>query len=235
MPLYHQLADELFGQIRAGAYPPGERIPSEHELSRRYGLGRPTVRQATDTLIRTGVLERRRGSGTYVRGVPAQVDLFSLAGTLVSLEQSGVAFRADLLGKARVETITDAFHPHAERSAVRLARLSRVQRSPVLLEEIDFLEACFAGLARMALRGKSLSEVVRAHYGLRLESADQSFRVSALDRERARLLALRKGALVLEVRRTLHFTGHPAAVFARMFCRTERFAFSQRIGASSHA
>ena len=41
LPLYHQLADELLRQIRAGAYPPGERIPSEHELARRYGLGRP--------------------------------------------------------------------------------------------------------------------------------------------------------------------------------------------------
>jgi GntR family transcriptional regulator len=235
MPLYHQLADELFGRIRAGEYPPGERIPSEHELSRRYGLGRPTVRQATDALIRTGMLERRRGSGTYVRGVPAQVDLFSLAGTLVSLEASGVAFRTELVGKARIETITDPLHPHRDRSAVRLVRLSRMQSSPALLEEIDFLGDRFPGLSRMALRKTSLSELVRTRYGMRLESADQSFRVSALDRERARLLASKKGAPVLDVRRTLHFTGHPAAVFARMFCRTERFAFSQRIGASSHA
>src|ERR1700687_1627038 len=61
LPLYHQLADELLRRIRAGEYSPGEPIPSEHELARRYGLGRPTVRQATDTLMRQRGPARRRG------------------------------------------------------------------------------------------------------------------------------------------------------------------------------
>jgi GntR family transcriptional regulator len=85
VPLYRQLADELSAQISAGRLSAGERIPSEHELAARYSLGRPTVRQATEVLVRRRVLERRRGSGTYVSDVPPEVDLFSLGGTLASL------------------------------------------------------------------------------------------------------------------------------------------------------
>ena len=57
LPLYHQLADLLLQRIRAGEYPPGSRIPSEPELVRSFGIGRPTVRQATDLLVRRHCLE----------------------------------------------------------------------------------------------------------------------------------------------------------------------------------
>lgn len=239
LPLYHQLAEELFAQIRAGAYPPGAKIPSEHELAERYGLGRPTVRQATDTLIQRGVLVRRRGSGTYVRSVPAQVDLFSLAGTLVSFRERGIALDVALVGKPRRGLVDEADHPLHGREAVRLVRLSSARREkkrePVLLEEIDLDAERFPGLVDLDLEGRSLSEIVEARYRMRPQSADQTFRVESLSSEHARLLALAEGEAVLRVDRTLHFSLAPAAVFARMYCRTDRFVFSQRIGGHSHA
>ena len=48
VPLYHQLAEVLLDKIRAGDYPAGSRIPSEHQLAATYGIGRPTARQAVD-------------------------------------------------------------------------------------------------------------------------------------------------------------------------------------------
>ena len=239
LPLYHQLAEELFARIRAGQYPPGQRIPSEHELAASYGVGRPTVRQATDALIQRGLLVRRRGSGTFVRSVPAQVDLFSLAGTLVSFERGGLALDSRLLGRPRPLVIdpdeASQLHPLAGRSAIRLIRLSRVEGTPVLLEEIDFAAEHFPGLTKLPLQGRSLSEVVEQQYRMRPHAADQSFRVFALDRARARALELTAGSSILQVDRTLHFARAEAAVFARMFCRTDRLVFSQRLGAATQA
>ena len=82
LPLYPQLADLLLERIRTGEYRSGSRIPSETALARRFRIGRPTVRQATDQLVRRRCLERRRGSGTYVVEPPERVDLCSLAGSL---------------------------------------------------------------------------------------------------------------------------------------------------------
>jgi GntR family transcriptional regulator len=234
LPLYHQLAEQLFSEIRAGRYAPGSRIPSEHQLALTYSLGRPTVRQATAALIERGVLLRRRGSGTYVRAVPAQVDLFSLAGTLVSFEAQGIALQSEL-ARPRVERVCEPGHPLHERSAVRITRLSRVTGQPVLLEEFDFDAERFPGLAKLPLKGQSLSDVVERHYQMRPQAADQSFLVARLNRERARQLALSSGSPCLRVDRTLHFPRAAAAIFARMFCRTDRFVFSQRIGAQHHA
>lgn len=230
VPLYHQLAERLFAEIRGGRYAPGSKIPSEHQLAEAYGLGRPTVRQATAALIQRGVLTRRRGSGTYVRGVPAQVDLFSLSGTLTSFEARGLTLESEL-DRPRQETIDEPGHPLHARAAVRVARVSRVDGQPLLLEELDFDAERFPGLARLPLTGQSLSEVVERRYQMRPQSADQTFRVVRLRRERARRLALPPGSPILQVERTLNFALAPAAVFARMYCRTDRFAFSQRIGA----
>jgi GntR family transcriptional regulator len=101
----------------------------------------------------------------------------------------------------------------------------------VLLEELDFDAERFPGLAKLVRKDKSLSDIVERHYRMRPESADQSFRVVKLSRAHAPQLALPAGSPILCVDRTLHFSLAPAAAFARMYCRTDRFVFSQRIGA----
>jgi GntR family transcriptional regulator len=234
VPLYHQLAEQLFSDIRAGIYSPGSKIPSEHQLAETFKLGRPTVRQATDSLIQRGLLTRRRGSGTFVRSVPASVDLFSLAGTLVSFEAQGIQLESEV-ERPRLETVDEPHHPLHERRAVRIVRLSRVAEQPVLLEEIDFDAERFPGLAKLSLKNQSLSEIVERHYRMRPQAADQSFKVQRLRREQAEKLALRAGSPILLVERTLHFTLAAQAVFARMYCRTDRFVFSQRLGGQHHA
>lgn len=53
-------------QIRAGRYRPGQRLPSERELSELLGVSRPTVREALQSLATLNIVEPRHGSGTYV-------------------------------------------------------------------------------------------------------------------------------------------------------------------------
>jgi len=89
IPLYRQLTDILLSKIRSGEYPQGERIPSEHELAETFGIGRPTARQATEQLVRNGILIRKRGSGTFVQSEQKEVDLFSFAGTMASFHKKG--------------------------------------------------------------------------------------------------------------------------------------------------
>jgi GntR family transcriptional regulator len=66
-------------------------LPSEHELARQFRVGRPTVRQATELLVRRGMIERRRGSGTLVRPARPEVDLFTLSGTIAAFERTASA------------------------------------------------------------------------------------------------------------------------------------------------
>lgn len=72
VPLYHQLAMAIEEALTTGSLLPGDRLESEAALASRLGLSRPTVRHATEQLVRKGLLVRRRGVGTQV--VRAQID-----------------------------------------------------------------------------------------------------------------------------------------------------------------
>ncbi len=65
-PKYIELMNWIREQILSGDFSVGMRLPSENELGRRFAISRQTVRQATSVLESEGLLERRRGSGTYV-------------------------------------------------------------------------------------------------------------------------------------------------------------------------
>jgi GntR family transcriptional regulator, transcriptional repressor for pyruvate dehydrogenase complex len=57
---------EIKGLIQSGEFPPGSRFLSERELVSRFGVSRPTIRQALGSLSQMGVLEARQGAGTVV-------------------------------------------------------------------------------------------------------------------------------------------------------------------------
>jgi len=69
---YEHVAERLAGEIRSGAYAPGERLPSERELARRLEVGRASVREAIAALQVQGVIETRPGSGSFVAADAAE-------------------------------------------------------------------------------------------------------------------------------------------------------------------
>ncbi len=234
IPLYHQLADILTEQIRSGEYKPGDVIPSEIGMAKSYNIGRPTVRQAMDTLVRKGLLERKRGSGTYVRDQDDEVDLFSLAGTSQAFLTKGIKTKSTLITPAAIlEVKDDILNPFNDQKAYFLSRLTLVKEDPVLLENIYLHPQLFIGLEKIDLENKSLSSVVSEQYYLKPKSGRQTFKIAMLSKETAHLLSVTEKDPLLEVQRVINFPSADNAIFSRMFCRTEKFAFSQTISHQS--
>src|SRR5581483_1457347 len=63
---YRDILEKIQEDIRSGRYSPGQRLPSEAELVRRYGASRMTVFRAMHELQTMGLVVRRVGSGTFV-------------------------------------------------------------------------------------------------------------------------------------------------------------------------
>ncbi|MBL8928597.1 MAG: FadR family transcriptional regulator [Kineosporiaceae bacterium] len=107
--LIDQVIEQLRGQITSGVWAIGGRIPTESELAQLTGTSRNTVREAVQSLVHAGLLERRQGSGTYV---------------LASSEMAGAVSRQ----------VAGAHHVHVlevrralEAGAARLAATRRTQ------------------------------------------------------------------------------------------------------------
>lgn len=229
-PLYARIAAKIRSEIAAGELLAGSRLASEHALAERFGVGRPTVRQATQLLVTDGVLQRRRGSGTYVRTPEPKLDLLAACGTLDALARSGVATTSRVLGStARLRLPVESRAPLGDQEAFWVRRLSSAEDVPVLLEDIYFSVAVFPNLDRVDIDQRSLSLLARDEFGLVARSMDQRFRVSALDAARSELLGLSGGSPVLVVERTVHFNGAPNAVFSVLYCQTAHAEFTQRL------
>jgi DNA-binding LacI/PurR family transcriptional regulator len=67
LPKHERIRQTLTDAIASGEYEPGQRLPSESQLVKTFGASRPTVNRALRDLQLSGVIERRAGSGSYVR------------------------------------------------------------------------------------------------------------------------------------------------------------------------
>lgn len=236
IPLYRQLADILSEKIRAGQYLPGARIPSEILLAKTFGIGRPTARQATEALIRKGLLVRRRGAGTFVREQLREVDLFSLGGTLASFKKRGVVIVSKIFHPVSLVTVgiapdsSPSPNPFAGGNAYLFSRLSSADGVPVLIEDIYLHPALFHGIDRIDLTGRSLSQVVDEQFFLQPVGGKQLFRAGYPNRAQGKLLKISSDTPILAVQRFLNFPQAKHAVYSELFCKTDTFVFSQIIG-----
>ena len=235
VPLYFQLSEFIYAKIRAGEFAPGARIPSEHHLAAMYKIGRPTARQATERLVRKGVLVRRRGSGTFVLERPREVDLFSFAGTISAFRDRGISLRTRIIKKTGLKKIpADPDNPFSGRRAYFFSRLSRAENQPVLIEDIYLDATIFQGIERFDLTDESLSQIVEDRYYLRPSGGRQNFSIGFLSGKKAEYLKVTPGTPILTVKRFIDFQAAGQAVYAELFCRTDRFVFSQEIGGVDH-
>ena len=116
--LIDQAVGRLRQQITSGAWPVGLRIPPEPVLTELIGVGRNTVREAVQSLVHAGMLERRQGSGTYVLSD-------SELGTAMGREIAGAHQRDVLEVRRSLE--------------VEIARLAAKRRTPEQVVELRAL------------------------------------------------------------------------------------------------
>jgi len=69
--LYRRIVQEIVADISSGAYPVGSRLPPERDLTERFKVSRPTVREAMIALEMQGLVEARKGSGVFVLASPS--------------------------------------------------------------------------------------------------------------------------------------------------------------------
>jgi GntR family transcriptional regulator len=88
-PLYSRVEAVLAADIAGGSLPPGSQLPPEEDLIQRFKVSRTTVRKAIQNLIERGLVEVRRGKGTFVTQPKITQELTELTGFVEDMRASG--------------------------------------------------------------------------------------------------------------------------------------------------
>src|SRR5689334_6875923 len=150
-PLYLQIKGLLSKSLEDGEWRPGEAIPSEIELARRYKVSQGTVRKAIDALASDNLVVRRQGKGTFVAThTEERTSLFRFL-RIRRNDGSDVLPVSRLLDVKRAKAGADAARLLAMKQGDAVLLLRRVLEyagDPVVLDEITLPAVLFRGLTK---------------------------------------------------------------------------------------
>ena len=200
-PLYEQIKILLTQSLVAGEWKPGESIPSELDLARRYQVSQGTVRKAIDELAAEHILVRRQGKGTFV--APPKVSEF-VAQSLTSLHEDlsarGERLQTKVL-RLEVEPVTAHVAERLELAEseriVLLERVRYLRGEPLVVTTAYMPHALCAPILDLDTSDRSLFETYERELGLNLHRGTRAIEASTASAEIAEHLGTTEGAPVL--------------------------------------
>lgn len=163
-PLYVQLAEVILDAVKQGEFKGGDKIPSEEELRKMYGLSRVTVRTAIDSLVGQNILVKKQGKGTFVAVPFLENNSEQLKGFSDIFASHGYDLKKKILSMAIIDASPDCmrdFGLKQEDKVIEIRRLLYANDIPVILEKI-LLPLTFSFVLNEDLRG-SLYKILCKH------------------------------------------------------------------------
>lgn len=215
--LYEQVTRALRKTIEDGGWTPGLKLPSERDLSERYGCARMTVRRALQELESEGLVVRSHGSGTYVADLQPISNLLNIRDIRQEIAERGHRHQSELLSRriVRADVTTAAAMGVQARSRVFRCELIHYENdTPIQFEERFVNPELVPDFMSMSLLERTPSSYLFAHAPL--TAAEQLVEAVNADAALARYLRVPVGAALLRISRRTMSKGRVASL-ARLF------------------
>ncbi len=231
-PRYHRIRAVLRERIARGEYLPHQRIPSEAQLCREFGVSRGTVERAIRGLVEEGVLYRVQGKGTFVASPPLDEVSFRLGSIWEEARRAGRRLTNRVIRQAQMPATPEAAqrlgippgHP-----VIEIVRLRLIDDLPIAHESRTLaLELC-PQLLEEDVETQSIHDLLLHKYRLPLLKASYTIEVVVLEGPEAELLEAEPGTPAFLVDRLTYTTGLRPAVWLRQLFRGDRYRFVAEI------
>ncbi|HTS38079.1 MAG TPA: GntR family transcriptional regulator [Candidatus Solibacter sp.] len=222
-PVYKRIQNSIRKRIDAAELRPGDAVASERELARTHKVSLMTARHALAGLEREGIVERRRGAGTFVAA--PKIHFNKLMSYTEHMASRGLAPRSRVLVAKVVEDeqeVAARLRLPAGSPLVKIERLRLTEDDPFALETCYLPATDFTGLVDSPLGRGSLFSTLKHDYGVELAYADEEIDATAADTNIAQLLGVHKGAAILRIRQVIYSTTGKATIYVVGYYRSER-------------
>ena len=205
-PLYVQLMEELETSIRNGVYKPGDKIMTEAEMAREYGVSLITVRKAVGSLMEKGMVVRKQGKGTFVTKPKYSRNMKKLQSFTEMCEQMGVKQGARVLENRLIaadKKVADRLGIEPGSNVVYISRLRLADGEPVQVEK-SYFPLKYAFLLEEDLNDGSMFECLKEKAGAKVASSEKMIELCRATAEEAALMDVKKGDYLLFVKSTAY-------------------------------
>ena len=231
VPLYYQLAGVLREKVLSGEFATGDRIPTEAELVRDYGVSRITVRQALHTLERSGMIRREVGRGTFVNDHRPFTGTQQFEGSLDDLISMGISTSVKLIALRDVKASLDeaaimGLAPGAQ--LTRGTRLRYYHHDPYAHVVVDMPVEIGRKITRADWKGPVL-RVLDEKLGVHLRDATQTVRAALADAALAQALSTSIGSPLLAIDRRVMGDDGRVVQRVRTHYRADIFSFTMHL------
>jgi len=205
IPLYIQLKDQILLSIQSEAYNIGDVISSEQELMRSYQVGRATVREAINELVKEGFLDKKQGKGTYIKQKETGIGFEPLISLSYSLALRGWGHKNQLLISEMIPNQEKTFDIKSEK-LFYFERNRTIDSHPLGIEKFYF-NACFENVIGDYNLENSIGKLMLEILKLPIERMLQEVTITGAGEEEAKLLNLTPGSDLMFMKRWLYIKG----------------------------
>jgi GntR family transcriptional regulator len=232
VPLYGKVEEVLASEIGRGDLKPGDRLPSEDELLARFGVSRITVRRAIQNLIQRGILEIRRGLGTFVLAPKVSQELTKLTGFVEDMDIHGRKASARVVSKSVVAANEIVARQLGISKGTRVMRIERVRLAdsvPMSFDETYLPLDIGKKIARNDLRVKPIFTLLEEKYGFPLTEAEYKLEAVSASAQVAEALAVPEGSPIFRIERTSFTKGAQPIDYETLSYRGDLIRFVTRL------
>jgi GntR family transcriptional regulator len=232
LPLYAQVENVIIDRISDGSLPPGTRLPSEDELVQEYAVSRTTIRAAIQSLIQRGLVEIRRGKGTFVTQPKITQELTELTGFVEDMQALGRHAKAKVLDQQVVAANQVVARQLAIPQGTLVVRIQRVRLAdaiPLSFDETYLPKQLGEKVMADNLETEPIFSLLEQKYRTPLVEAEYRLEAVSADAAVATALCIEEGSPIFLIERTSYSIGHRPVDYEKLHYRGDQIRFVTRL------
>lgn len=209
---------------------PGTSLASERELAVTLGVSRPTIRAAIEELVRTGLLIRRHGRGTFTSPQKITQELSGNTGLTVPPAEGTWTSRVVLFTTAPAGwTRASRLSVEPDEEVLRITRVRLVDDEPIAIERLELPAALVPGLTPKDMETGNFYQLLRERYDINVTEAVQTLEPSVTNPEQADLLDVPPFFPIMHIERTTHDDTGRTVEYAQSAYRGDRYRITTKL------
>jgi len=232
LPLYAQVENVIIDRIASGLLPVGSRLPSEDSLVEEHAVSRTTIRAAIQSLIQRGLVEIRRGKGTFVTQPKITQELTELTGFVEDMQALGHHPTAKVLDQRIVsadELVARRLALREGASVVRIQRVRLADGKPLSFDETYLPKELGEKVMADNLKTEPIFSLLEQKYHTPLVEAEYQLEAVCADATVAKALRVGLGSAIFLIERTSYSVGHRPVDYEKLHYRGDHIRFMTRL------